>query len=86
MVKATKAKIGHSTPETPEDSDESRLFHYTCLTLPHFMALISRPTAKSIANNASLIIVDSLSALINSALPRGHDGKAASKTHRGGHP
>ncbi|KAK0714894.1 P-loop containing nucleoside triphosphate hydrolase protein [Lasiosphaeris hirsuta] len=49
--------------------------HYTCPSLPHFIALLCRPTASSIPEKTSLIVVDSLSALINHAFPRVMDGK-----------
>ncbi|KAK3353581.1 P-loop containing nucleoside triphosphate hydrolase protein [Lasiosphaeria hispida] len=50
--------------------------HYTCPSLPHFIALLCRPTAFSIPEKTSLIVVDSLSALVNHAFPRVMDGKA----------
>ncbi|CAM1511529.1 Fc.00g090420.m01.CDS01 [Cosmosporella sp. VM-42] len=83
VVNAAKEKLGRHASGDEEESDESRFFHYSCLTLPHFIALVSRPTAKSIAANAALIIVSSLSALINSALPKGHDGRAPNRPNKG---
>lgn len=44
--------------------------HFTCPSLPHFIALLCRPTALCIPQGASLVVVDSLSALINHALPK----------------
>lgn len=44
--------------------------HYTCPSLPHFIALLCRPTAACIPQGTSLIVVDSLSALINHAFPK----------------
>lgn len=73
-------------PEGEQESDSSRFFHYSCLTLPHFIALVSRPTPKSIAANCSLLVISSLSALINSALPKSHDAKAAPKLSKGPTP
>ncbi|KAJ3521172.1 hypothetical protein NM208_g13414 [Fusarium decemcellulare] len=75
-----------SNAQEVDGSDASRFYHYSCLTLPHFVALISRPTAKSIPANSSLVIISSLSALVNSALPKSHDGKAVSKLGKGPSP
>src|SRR3569833_412078 len=41
-----------------------------CPSLPHFIALLCRPSASSIPPGTSLIVVDSLSALLNHAFPR----------------
>ncbi|EAA32757.3 hypothetical protein GE21DRAFT_6581 [Neurospora crassa] len=46
------------------------LTHYTCLSLPHLIALLCRPTPSCIPQDTSLIVVDSLSALVNHAFPR----------------
>lgn len=53
--------------------------HYSCLTLPHFMALISRPASTVFDASVSVVIISSVSALINSALPRSHEAKLTSK-------
>ncbi|KAJ4313883.1 hypothetical protein N0V84_009185 [Fusarium piperis] len=78
---------GDSDVETHDaEGDAGRFLHYSCLTLPHFVALISRPTAKAIPANTSLLIISSLSALVNSALPKSHDGRAISKSAKGPSP
>lgn len=46
------------------------LTHYTCLSLPHLIALLCRPTPSCIPQDTSLIVVDSLSALVNHTFPR----------------
>ncbi|KAF5986887.1 hypothetical protein FBULB1_2240 [Fusarium bulbicola] len=71
--------------ESPS-GDSSRFYHYSCFTLPHLVALVSRPTAKLIPHNCSLMVISSLSALVNSALPKSHDGKATSKSNKGPSP
>ncbi|KAM5367422.1 hypothetical protein ACJZ2D_009985 [Fusarium nematophilum] len=90
VIKAVKRKRedssrGASTPEE-ENNYATRFHHYSCLTLPHFIALVSRPTMKSIPSSSSLVIVSSLSALVNSALPKSHDGKAISRPSKGPNP
>ncbi len=59
-----------------EDNDEAcrgrldALTHYTCPTLAHLTALLCRPSALCIPQSASLVVVDSLSALLNHDLPK----------------
>lgn len=49
--------------------------HYTCPTLPHLIALLCRPSVGCIPQNTSLVVVDSLSTLVNHAFPRIADSK-----------
>ncbi|KLU86161.1 hypothetical protein, variant [Magnaporthiopsis poae ATCC 64411] len=49
--------------------------HYTCPTLPHLIALLCRPSVGCIPHNTSLVVVDSLSTLVNHAFPRIADSK-----------
>ncbi|KAF7560508.1 hypothetical protein G7046_g3640 [Stylonectria norvegica] len=90
VVRALKKRSSVDAPEDADaDADDSNLgqfSHYSCLTLPHFIALVSRPTTKSIAETASIIVVSSLSTLINSSLPRVHDGKPMPKSSKGPSP
>lgn len=61
---------------TPLQDDESapnhldNLVHFSCPTLAHFIALLCRPTLSSVPSGTALIVIDSLSALINHAFPR----------------
>ncbi|PHH69169.1 hypothetical protein CDD82_7950 [Ophiocordyceps australis] len=59
--------------------------HYSCLTLPHLMALMSRPPTMSICAGASLVVISGLSALVNSTLPKPQGGQGASKPGPGLH-
>ncbi len=77
------SKKGLSTDDETEETLRDNLTHYSCLTLPHFLALISRPTPKAIAPNVSLVVINSISALINSALPRSHESRSNAKTGQG---
>ncbi|KAL2121490.1 hypothetical protein VTJ04DRAFT_5517 [Mycothermus thermophilus] len=49
---------------------DGRFVHYTCPTLPHLLALLCRPTAACIPPGTSLVVIDSLSALVNHAFPK----------------
>lgn len=53
--------------------------HYSCFTLPHFLALLSRPSSTTIPADTVLIVINSVSALVNAALPRSHIGKQTTK-------
>lgn len=58
------------------------VMQYTCSTLPHLIALLCRPTESSVSPGTSLIVIDSLSALLNHSFPRVLDqkgGNGASK-------
>ncbi|KAG6041383.1 hypothetical protein E4U41_004687 [Claviceps citrina] len=63
------AKEGGESQEAPCNS-HGEFIHFSCLTLPHLMALISRPNTKAIPERVALVIVSNLSALINSWLPK----------------
>lgn len=91
MTNATKTRRNSQTNSAldaseTQEGDASRFYHYSCFTLPHLVALVSRPTAKLIPHNCSLMVISSLSALVNSALPKSHDGKATSKSNKGPSP
>ena len=53
---------------TSKTSDD--LVHYKCPTLAHFLALIGQDAVKCVPEGTSLVIIDSLSALLNYAFPR----------------
>jgi hypothetical protein len=80
----SKVRETHSTSAaTAEDDDNSKFIHYDCLTLPHLIALISRPTAKSLPQDTTLVVLSSLTALINSALPKSQDERPGVKRKNG---
>ncbi|KAF4985681.1 hypothetical protein FGRMN_11124 [Fusarium graminum] len=81
-----QAPVADTTTPEAQESDASRFHQYSCFTLPHLVALVSRPTVKLIPINSSLLVISSLSALVNSALPKSHDGKAASRNNKGPSP
>jgi hypothetical protein len=73
VLKSSGAGKSSNGDEGVAQQHTHTLRHYSCLTLPHLMALISRPTPTSIATDVSLIVIDSLSALVNAAVPRSLD-------------
>lgn len=77
-----RARGGHSEPASGEDGS-SKFIHYNCLTLPHLIALISRPTAKGLPQDVALVVFSSMTALINSALPKSHEEQRGPKRDNG---
>lgn len=51
----------------------SRFAHFTCPSFAHFVALVCRSTHQSISSDTSLLVIDSLSALVNHSYPKGHE-------------
>lgn len=56
-----------------------KFVHHACPSLAHFIALICRPTQSSLPSDVALIVIDSLSVLVNHAFPRLPAPKAAVK-------
>ncbi|OAA40770.1 DNA recombination/repair protein RecA/RadB, ATP-binding domain protein [Beauveria brongniartii RCEF 3172] len=86
-----KIQLGKETPaidpaSTEKASNGDNFTQYSCFTLPHFLALLSRPSSTTIPAGTSLIVVNCVSALINSALPRSHVSKQKTKQPPGTTP
>jgi hypothetical protein len=66
----------------PPDSREglSHFHHLAAPTLAHVLALFMRPPASFPQTNASLVVIDSLSTLIDNAYPRNTDDRVKNKT------
>ncbi|TWU76585.1 hypothetical protein ED733_007995 [Metarhizium rileyi] len=69
------AALDDATETGRTSANQGKFVHVSCLTLPHLMALVSRPNAKAIADRVALMVISNLSALINSSLPKSIDGK-----------
>ncbi|KAH7328255.1 P-loop containing nucleoside triphosphate hydrolase protein [Stachybotrys elegans] len=80
VKKAEKSTVGD---ETEQRCDVGKFTRYACLTLPHLMALISRPTKDSIYQNVSLVVASMATALLNSALPKMQDAKQPAHGNKG---
>lgn len=83
MLKCVKESRHLAETGDTQEIDPSKLVQYSCMTLPHLLAFISRPTTTTIASDASLIIISSPSALINSSLPRSLERKGNPKQAKG---
>ncbi|KAL7950232.1 P-loop containing nucleoside triphosphate hydrolase protein [Trichoderma barbatum] len=86
VLKCVKESRRLAGAEDTQDVDPNKLVQYSCMTLPHLLAFISRPTATNIAPNVSLMIISSPSALINSSLPRSLEGRGKPKQAKGPTP
>ncbi|KZL73784.1 Rad55 protein [Colletotrichum tofieldiae] len=64
-----------STDEGPTKASGDNLAHYSCPSLPHLVALLCRPTAATVPAKTALVVIDSLSALVNHAFPKVPDGR-----------
>ncbi|KAF3767635.1 hypothetical protein M406DRAFT_41369 [Cryphonectria parasitica EP155] len=75
---------GADAERTSVPSDPlSKLVHYCCPSLAHFIALLCRPTRSALPLDTALVVVDSLSALINHAFPRIPALEAGSRGDKG---
>ncbi|EFQ30936.1 uncharacterized protein GLRG_06080 [Colletotrichum graminicola M1.001] len=63
------------TDDGPAKPSSDNLAHYSCPSLPHLVALLCRPTAATLPAKTALVIIDSLSALVNYAFPKASDGR-----------
>lgn len=69
-IERLRAAAGTAATGEDENAGLDGLSHYTCPSLPHLIALLCRPTASSIPPGTALVVVDSLSALLNHAFPK----------------
>ncbi|KAH9236746.1 hypothetical protein K456DRAFT_1831500 [Colletotrichum gloeosporioides 23] len=72
---AEQARISENNQ--PASLDRDKITHYTCPSLPHLVALLCRPAAATIPTSTALVVIDSLSALVNHAFPKAPDGRKA---------
>ncbi|KAH7121215.1 P-loop containing nucleoside triphosphate hydrolase protein [Dendryphion nanum] len=64
-----------SPPDVPLDEMRSHFHHCTSPTLAHLLALFARPPSSFPPPNTSLIVIDSLSTLLDNAYPRNADDR-----------
>lgn len=79
-------EVYNASPVDDADSATSHLdnlVHFSCPTLAHFIALLCRPTLSSVPSGTALVVIDSLSALINHAFPRIPSPKGFAKGNKG---
>lgn len=73
-----------SEEEKKDGGREDEIFvHYRCHTLAHFIALLCRPVASSLPSNAAVVVINSLSALLNEAFPKAPDVRRDLKAKKG---
>ncbi|KAI1143152.1 P-loop containing nucleoside triphosphate hydrolase protein [Hypoxylon sp. FL0543] len=65
---------------TPSIEDQKKNFlHFQTPTLAHFIGLLCKPAANAIPGDTSLIVVDSLSSLVNYTFPRNFETRRSQK-------
>ncbi|KAK2592832.1 hypothetical protein QQS21_009470 [Conoideocrella luteorostrata] len=83
--------LGSTNPEVADvavgsdllRSSRGKFIHFSCLTLPHLIALLLRPNAKAIPGAVSLVVVSNVSSLINSSLPKTVEENTSTKPTKG---
>ncbi|KAK8042710.1 hypothetical protein PG994_013193 [Apiospora phragmitis] len=78
LAEVTSCK-SESPTTTQEATEVQDMVHFTCSSLAHFIALLCRPTASCIPQKASLVVIDSLSALVNQTYPRNQEARNGPK-------
>ncbi|KAI0848981.1 P-loop containing nucleoside triphosphate hydrolase protein [Daldinia vernicosa] len=66
-----------STSLTADQLDN--FVHFQVPTLAHLIGLLCKPTANAIPNNTSLVVIDTLSSLVNYAFPKNSEIRQAQK-------
>lgn len=79
VLQAVSRTKEHGSELPLGEEGSAKFIHYNCLTLPHLIALISRPTAKNFPQATALVVLSSMTALVNSALPKSHDEQRGAK-------
>lgn len=82
-IQLSKEGSAGARASAEEASNGDRFTRYLCFTLPHFLALLSRPSSTTVPAGTSLIVINCVSALINAALPRSHVVKQKTKQPQG---
>ncbi|KAI1503087.1 P-loop containing nucleoside triphosphate hydrolase protein [Biscogniauxia marginata] len=73
------SRMSSQTPTTSTGEHIHNLVHYSTPTLAHLIGLLCKPTASSIPSDTSLVIIDSLSSLVNHAFPKNIEPRQKSK-------
>ena len=71
---------GETSSETASDQLRTHFHHIAAPTLAHVLALFMHPPASFPQSGTSLVVIDSLSTLIDNAYPRNTDDRLKNKT------
>ncbi|KAK0368589.1 rad55 protein [Colletotrichum limetticola] len=74
VIEAVESTRPSKDPEAVK-SATNHFAHYSCPSLPHLIALLCRPTAATVPANSAVVVIDSLSALVNHVFPKAPDGR-----------
>jgi hypothetical protein len=76
----TTIREGPNTSTSTLGDLRRRFKHYAVPTLPHLLALLLHPPPSFPPRDCSLIVIDSISTLIENAYQKSHDGRPVKKT------
>lgn len=69
--------------EARNEVEDGCFTHYRCSTLAHFIALLCRPVPSTLPSGTALVVVDSLTTLLNESFPKGTEGQKDFKSKKG---
>ncbi|OTA69532.1 P-loop containing nucleoside triphosphate hydrolase protein [Hypoxylon sp. EC38] len=78
ITSALHSSSAHAATPSLEDPKKNFL-HFRTPTLAHLIALLCKPTTNAIPSDTSLIVVDTLSSLVNYAFPRSFETRQSQK-------
>lgn len=78
ITPALHSSSAHAATPSLEDQKKNFL-HFRTPTLAHLIALLCKPTTNAIPSDTSLIVIDTLSSLVNYAFPRNFEPRQSQK-------
>ncbi|KAI1461525.1 P-loop containing nucleoside triphosphate hydrolase protein [Annulohypoxylon moriforme] len=79
VIVSTQYPSSPSTTTPLIDNQTDNFLHFRAPTLAHLIGLLCKPTSNAIPSNTSLIVIDTLSSLINHAYPRNFETRRPQK-------
>ncbi|KAL9941375.1 hypothetical protein ACHAO5_009056, partial [Verticillium nonalfalfae] len=74
---------GSASEPTTYGPIAEKFTHYSCPTLAHLIALLCRPTATTLPKDTAVVVVSSLSTLVNHAFPKTSENRPGPQLGKG---
>lgn len=74
---------GSASEPTTSGLIAEKFTHYSCPTLAHLIALLCRPTATTLPKDTAVVVVSSLSTLVNHAFPKSSENRPGPQLGKG---
>ncbi|KAG7125065.1 DNA repair protein rhp55 like [Verticillium longisporum] len=74
---------GSASEPTTSGLIAEKFTHYSCPTLAHLIALLCRPTATTLPKDTAVVVVSSLSTLVNHAFPKSSEHRPGPQLGKG---